>query len=317
MEEDSETRRDRLKAMREAASAATDANSSGGLPTFDATPVALANPLLDRPSEMDTRGAPRFDFYTDPMAAFSATRNRNSPGDIGPPESRAPSPWPGPRNSIPTSAPPYIQGHHPVNQGMMYQPRSPYDGVASYGRQGGIRSPFPFHQGPPLQAPNPQYQGNTNYGPARSPGFNQGLGNATWMGNNPRPRSGYGGHQQVPSGGQGRGQGNFHGGNRNPGFGRNSGRGRGFHNNHGSRYTGEMRPEQFYHPSMMEDPWEGLEPIEWKGKGIDSSQSWMPRSIATKKARVSEPSIKSNTEQSLAEYLASSFNEASNADPST
>ncbi|CAN1185350.1 Protein SICKLE [Linum perenne] len=330
MEENSESRSDRLKAMR-----AVAADASGGLPTFDATPGLLANPMLDRPSEAETTpGGPRFDFYTDPMAAFSSTRNRNPPTPPnfippGPPAWLPPSPSPGPRN--PTSAPPYMQGHQPVNQGM-YQANGPYGGVAPYGSQGGIRrAPYPqawsefadpaanhgYHPRGGMTGPSPRHQGTPNYGAARSPSVNHGQGNPTWVGNTHRPNSGYGGHQ-FPS--SGRGQGHWHGGNRSPGFGRGSGsgRGRGF-NNHGSTSSGKQDPRQFYDASMMEDPWESLKPTEWKGITGGSSESWMPRSIGSKRPRGSSvPSFRQeNSGQSLASYLASSFNEASNAEQNT
>ncbi|CAN1341014.1 Protein SICKLE [Linum perenne] len=238
-------------------------------------------------------------------------------------------PHQGPRN--PTSAPPYMQGHQPVNQGM-YQANGPYGGVAPYGSQGGIRrAPYPqawsefadpaanhgYHPRGGMTGPSPRHQGTPNYGAARSPSVNHGQGNPTWVGNTHRPNSGYGGHQ-FPS--SGRGQGHWHGGNRSPGFGRGSGsgRGRGF-NNHGSTSSGKQDPRQFYDASMMEDPWESLKPTEWKGITGGSSESWMPRSIGSKRPRGSSvPSFRQeNSGQSLASYLASSFNEASNAEQNT
>ncbi|CAN0916832.1 Protein SICKLE [Linum grandiflorum] len=338
MEENSESRSDRLKAMR-----AITADASVGLP---APPGLLANPMLDGPSETETTagrgGGPRFDFYTDPMAAFSSTRNRNPPlcnsptGNFIRPAGRGPpppawvppSPPPGqPWNPTPTSTPPYMQGHRPVNQGM-YQANSPYGGGGSpYGSQGGIRSPFPFQQGSPRPqawsefadpAANygchprgviPRYHGSPNYAPARSPSVNHGQGNPTWVGNAHRPNSGYGGHQ-FP--GSGRGQ----GGRWHRGSGR--GRGRGFQNRD-STSSERQDPWRFYHDSMVEDPWKGLRPIEWRGITAGSSGSWMPSSLSAKRPRgpVSSFNQSSDSGQSLADYLASSFNEASNAEQNT
>ncbi|XP_039066890.1 protein SICKLE-like [Hibiscus syriacus] len=80
-----------------------------------------------------------------------------------------------------------------------------------------------------------------------------------------------------------------------------------------------LGPESYFDESMLEDPWQHLQPIPWKGQeaGMDSlntlgtSNSWLPKSIGQKKAKVSEASSnKFNSQQSLAEYLAASFNKA-------
>ena len=73
--EDSEKRRERLKAMRSIAAA--QAETSNNVET-SAPPGLLAYPLLGTPATLlaqgDSSAIPRFDFYTDPSAAFSANR---------------------------------------------------------------------------------------------------------------------------------------------------------------------------------------------------------------------------------------------------
>lgn len=73
--EESEKRKERLKAMRMEASQSGDYNESsvgyGG----------LTNPLIDSPCDkVESSGMPRprFDYYTDPMSAFSANKRSNN-----------------------------------------------------------------------------------------------------------------------------------------------------------------------------------------------------------------------------------------------
>lgn len=76
--EESEKRKERLKAIREEAAEAGDnngeQNSIGG-------PLdhGLTNPLIETPSASSGKDEPRprFDYYTDPMAAFSANDKKN------------------------------------------------------------------------------------------------------------------------------------------------------------------------------------------------------------------------------------------------
>jgi hypothetical protein len=77
--EDSEKRRERLKAMRSIAAA--QAETSNNVET-SAPPGLLAYPLLGTPATLLAQGEssaiPRFDFYTDPSAAFSSDRKRTA-----------------------------------------------------------------------------------------------------------------------------------------------------------------------------------------------------------------------------------------------
>ena len=74
--EESEQRRERLKAMR---MEATQTKVSITVDTF-AMPGVLSNPLVEGsatlPVQEDSCATPRFDFYTDPMAAFSSNKRR-------------------------------------------------------------------------------------------------------------------------------------------------------------------------------------------------------------------------------------------------
>lgn len=69
--EESEKRRERLKAMRqEAAQAGNQGEAENSM--------GLANPLIDsQPGIAEPYSRPRFDFYTDPMAAFSADKRKS------------------------------------------------------------------------------------------------------------------------------------------------------------------------------------------------------------------------------------------------
>ncbi|KAL0738907.1 hypothetical protein Bca4012_015117 [Brassica carinata] len=101
-------------------------------------------------------------------------------------------------------------------------------------------------------------------------------------------------------------------GNTYPSSARGRSRGRGMNT---SRPM-EQGAERFYSNSMAEDPWKYLKPVLWKScSGASSSnstgQAWRPNSIAPKKPLTSEASHKpSNNQQSLAEYLAASLDEA-------
>lgn len=77
--EESEKRKERLKAIREQAAEAGDNNeeqNSIGEPLDH----GLTNPLIETPSASSRKDEPRprFDYYTDPMAAFSANNKMNN-----------------------------------------------------------------------------------------------------------------------------------------------------------------------------------------------------------------------------------------------
>ncbi|KAK1268538.1 hypothetical protein QJS04_geneDACA006513 [Acorus gramineus] len=118
-------------------------------------------------------------------------------------------------------------------------------------------------------------------------------------------RGGFSGPRMVRGGGSsnylGRGRGGRHSFNPNPG------RGRGSH----ATVSAMEHPELFYKKNMVEDPWKFLKPIV-RHVGSGKNASWLPKSVSTKKARVSEGSSSFQVHGSLAEFLACSFEEAAN-----
>lgn len=73
--EESEKRRERLKAMRMEAACSENSNN-----VLSPMPSNLSNPLVETSEAMHdgSCAASRFGFYTDPMAAFSTDRKRNN-----------------------------------------------------------------------------------------------------------------------------------------------------------------------------------------------------------------------------------------------
>lgn len=65
---------------------------------------------------------------------------------------------------------------------------------------------------------------------------------------------------------------------------------------------------------MIEDPWKLLKPVLWKATDAtpENSKFWTSKSTSTKREGPSAASVKSNSEPSLAEYLAAAFDEAAN-----
>lgn len=143
------------------------------------------------------------------------------------------------------------------------------------------------------------------YGRENSSGFSSPARAWGLMGNSPSTGSGRGG---SPSFNSGRGKGRWFANSNSPNSGR-GGRGRG--GSHGDA-SALSRPELFYDKSMVDDPWRHLTPVIWGGEFVAKSShtSWLPQSLRTKKARVFEPRGGSGLQPSLAEYLAASFNEA-------
>lgn len=87
--EDSEQRRKRLKEMRLQADLAED--SAGG--EGSGTQGILSNPLAEAPSIMlPSDSAPRFNYYTDPMNAFSSDKRSSDSVRAQAPEYLPPPP---------------------------------------------------------------------------------------------------------------------------------------------------------------------------------------------------------------------------------
>ncbi|KAK1418733.1 hypothetical protein QVD17_27879 [Tagetes erecta] len=185
--------------------------------------------------------------------------------------------------------------------------------------------PGPLHgPGRGYPSPGPNFRNSTNYGSGPSPHFANSPGQSPGRGypsprpnfrNSPNHGPGQGGY---PSSGpnQGRGYGLGFRNNMTPGPSFVSGRGRGSGQGGGrgrghNHVTAEERPDRFFNKSMVEDPWKFLEPVIWKSL----KKQWLPHSVNAKKPRVSESPRQSNSQPSLAEILAASFNETTDDEP--
>ncbi|KAL6574298.1 hypothetical protein OROHE_001202 [Orobanche hederae] len=302
--EESEKRKERLEAMR------MEAAGTGAYTDFESPGLAsgaLSNPLIESETASPSPHhytSPRFDYYTDPLSAFSASKRANN------------------------ISPQVSQGHYgtpprPMDQGMTPNPVYHYPAVGSPGLSI-FHAPRPhFNQSPvgaasPLNRPQLNHTTSFNYGTPpnlsrggnfTSPGFRQvecspyvnyGQGSGC-QGQNSRPNS---------DSGLGRGWGRSFGNNSmSPGSGSSFRRGVGPRDS----ISAELRPYSYYSKEMVKDPWESLSPVLWKGVSVfdSSDKSWLPKSIAMKKSKVSSeaPQI-SISQQSLAEYLAVSFNDS-------
>lgn len=180
--EESEQRRERLKAMRMEASQTGVHNEIGN----SVESHQLSNPLIETsaatPVQMNSYATPRFDYYTDPMSAFSANKrrskvsNQNSPDYFTPPRPRNPE-------TTPSLSHQFLANYSPDRR--MYQARGPY---LSAGPRNPEMTSSPVHQvqtnyspdqrmyqargphhssGPrnPEMTPSPAHQIQTNYLP--------------------------------------------------------------------------------------------------------------------------------------------------------
>ncbi|XP_024983656.1 protein SICKLE-like isoform X2 [Cynara cardunculus var. scolymus] len=205
---------------------------------------------------------------------------------------------------------------HVSGQGGYPSPQTHFSSGPSRGSgQGGYPSPQPHFSGGPGRGsgqggyPSPGHGSGRGY-PSPGPNFRNSPSHGSGQGGYPGSASNQGrGHWfgnsmgSSPSSGRGRG--------RLSGPGHRQGRGGG--HNH---VSAEDRPDLFYNKSMVEDPWKFLEPVIWKSH----KKPWLPHSLSTKKARVSESpryQQQSSSQPSLAEILAASFNEAANNEPDT
>ncbi|XP_074273211.1 protein SICKLE [Silene latifolia] len=331
--EESEKRRERLKAMRAAAAAAGGGGEEEQTLINNNTP--LANPLVDTPTQLPPPPPlPRFDFYTDPLSSFSSHK------PLRPPSSSSS----GPRNSEMSQSGAHQFHNTYAQQQNIHQGGVPYYNPSTTARPMGGRSPYHGHQvrspcyspGPAtgpmgFRSPFPVHQG--------SPSFSPSPYNAPQYHNNPSPGLGRGGsaypeHQGGPNlRPHTQGSGQWPNNSPSP----SSGRGRG--QSDGSRYSGgrgrgnayEGHSRSYYDKSMVEDPWAFLEPVIWQSdddgrffnswgsvKMTSSSAKDEPhgnrgsfrRDSSAKKARVSNSCSKTSSEPSLAEFLAAAADEA-------
>ncbi|XP_043713878.1 protein SICKLE-like isoform X1 [Telopea speciosissima] len=314
--EESKKRREQLKAMQMEAAEA----ESSKIADSSTAPGYLFNPLVE-PSTIPPVGesspvVPRFDFYTDPMAASSGNKRWSSTMQTpqnyisattssGSPISRLSSSLSGSRNPNVTPSPVH---QYPINYSPnSYSPNqriyesSGFGGSDSWRSPVGSASPFHGHQGTPPGVWN-RSAGRAGYSfPLNSP-----------RGRSYRsPAPGWGGSHSP---GSGRGSSHMFSNSPNLGSGQGGGRGRGLH----AIVSAREKPYMFYNKTMLEDPWRLLTPVLRISVlpvntqyTPDLPRSWLRNSVL-KKARVSATVNESNSQLSLAECLAASFEEAVN-----
>ncbi|XP_038902109.1 protein SICKLE [Benincasa hispida] len=321
--EESEKRRERLRAMRMEAAQADVANY-----VETSLPSHLSNPLVESSGTMIGQlapcTAPRFDYYTNPMAAFSTSKKREKIENQPVSDNYVPYHH---NTSSATYLPPNVSGlRNPemspssTHQFHQYSPdqRTFYArGVSGSGGHGSpaMPRPFPMDQGAHMwHGPRRPLVNQFPSHPPRmsSPSHVSGqIGNSYTNPTQDRvnthsssPSPGYQGSFSPGRGGHG------HRGNMTPSPRFGSGRGAGSHGRH-SLSDKSSGPEQFYNASMLEDPWKVLQPGIWTTiPSLNPSDSWISK-FGTKKARVSNSSSgRSSCQPSLAEYLAASFKEA-------
>ncbi|XP_027332195.1 protein SICKLE [Abrus precatorius] len=305
--EDSEQRKKRLKEMR---MQADQAEVSGGI-EGSRMPGLLSNPLVEAPSTMPSLdrsyAAPRFDFYTDPMSAFSSNKRSNTniqarPDNFPPPN---------------FGGSPMVQYSSPHLESTNTQMTPPPTQVspAAYrnpvwsGPRGPAPHNFPYHPSRGGTYSSPRFE------PAGRPLYNPAQGITYRPSYSPNPSPGY---RNSPGPSQGRGRG-FWNNTRNPVSGRGSGQGVSFHG-HWSNEDRSCGPDRFYKRSMVEDPWKHLKPVIWMAtvgslnttNPPENSKPWTSKSTSMKREGSSAVSVNSNPGPSLAEYLAAALNEAAN-----
>ncbi|XP_009607447.1 protein SICKLE isoform X2 [Nicotiana tomentosiformis] len=328
MEEESEKRKERLKAMR------MEASECGNYNETENQLQGLSNPLVESPSgQAEFCAAPRFDYYTDPMAAFSANKKRNN---VSPQVSQACYTPPRPRNPqspIYTAQDNYSLDQRSQSQGVHHT----FNPLGNPGQNSPFGTPqrsSPNAWGSSFGTPNNYFPPNSSIGGnfaspgihrGGRPGFHygQGRGNpGSGYRGSPSQGSGYRGspyqgpgHRGSPYQGSAQGRSQWMGNSSSPVSVQRGRRGLGSH----GCTSAESRPDLYYNKSMVEDPWKEMKPVIWKplnapSNNLDTPESekssWLPKSISAKKAKIPDAPLKSTPQQSLAEYLSASFNEA-------
>ncbi|KAG0462250.1 hypothetical protein HPP92_020726 [Vanilla planifolia] len=307
MEEESRKRRERLQAMRMEVSVASTEDSPN---SFSMMSMPLSNPLI-HPEPVLESPLPqyRFDYYTDPIAAYSIGE-RNTRGDNsgrGRGDYFSPQAFSTPIRRV---SPLSYSAERPIIAGKMEQHMSstyishgvqfltpnqrPTDSQLSASHSGSWRSTIQYWT---------PTEGNSGIGHSRSPRpWNYTCGSSPdSYGSNVYPSVRGSPHSHS----RGRSW-RYRGANPSPGGGRR------FHNKDSG--SGRKELDHLYVKSMVKDPWRKLKPVV--GNILvpiteTGPVSWLPKSISAKKAKVAEP-IKSK--QNLAEYLAMAFEEAARSE---
>ena len=296
--EDSEQRKKRLKEMR---MQADQAEVSGGV-EGSGIPGHLSNPLIETSSTSRSQdrssAAPRFDFYTDPMNAFSSNRMNN------------------PRMQ---SAPDYFPLANFARSPAVQDPGSTNLYMAASATQA---SPTPYrnpgwseprghtHYNLPFRSANGSTYPNPRFEPPGGPSYFAGQGIIPHPSHSLNPSPGY---RNSPTPNRGRGRGIWHN-TQSHASGRCREQGLTSHG-HWSNKDRASGSEDFYKRSMVEDPWKLLSPVIWRTTTISSytpgsSKPRISNSVSDKREGPSGAAIKTGSEPSLAEYLAAAFNEA-------
>ncbi|VAH20633.1 unnamed protein product [Triticum turgidum subsp. durum] len=301
-EESSANRRERLLALRSSAAAAA-ASSTSSSPSAAPPPPAWDLPEPDlAPTSSAPRPRSRFDFYTNPGAAFSSAtaavpqkrKNADPPGPNpapAPPHGNYGNNYPPPHQHHMAQSPMEgAPGNSPWRSPMQFQtPMSGYRGTPpgppphwNSHSASPAQDPYPHQTNFGFRGPNVGRGGSPmNYGPGGSPmnygprgnPMNYGPGGSP-MSYEPRgsPRSYVPRGSPHSSSGRGRGENYYH----SPGLRGRGGRG-GFQN-----HSGSQDQRNFYRKSMVDDPWQGLQPIVGSILPIDDANSWLPESLRKK-----------------------------------
>ncbi|KAL2610605.1 hypothetical protein R1flu_029178 [Riccia fluitans] len=270
--DDVQQRRQRLAAMREQAALEDASDAIAASTTVLATSLNLPSPMIDTPPGDSIRGNNRasgFDFYTDPLTAFTSGKRRRAAGGETSQTSQ-----------IYQAPPPPAYNPPPA---MQFPPPPPFSGNHMW-------QPVPYHPPPPPGGPGPppQIQGQPgigysgqwnergtemdyeNRGRVTEMGYGH-RGRGTEMGYGNRGRGGRG-HYVSDFYSQGRGNGSSNNTwNSGRGSGGNSFRGRGSQGRGGQRGgrvpSAKDQPHLYYKQSMSEDPWKELEKQMEEKKG--------------------------------------------------
>nr|XP_010932821.1 LOW QUALITY PROTEIN: protein SICKLE-like [Elaeis guineensis] len=290
--EDSAKRRQRLQAMRleaEATSSSSSQSLNSSVPPSQPSPQ-LSNPLLDPPPASESSPpARRFDYYTDPMSAFSGAKRKGGPGAYCSPTPPPSRPNVGPRT--------FHMSHHQLHA-TQSQGSTSYQMPPQFSPNTSWRSPVQY------STPYRGYQGTPVGGSGvltRSGGSFSDRCTSTPLSGGFSPHHGRGGsHVSTPGmrgsphSNSGRGKGGRFSGYHSPRWTRGQGS--------GSYRTGSDRQEidHYYHKSMVKDPWRKLKPIVGD---ITKPRNWL---LDSKKVKVAESGSKFSFSKTgcLAQFLA-------------
>lgn len=252
--EESAKRRERLIAMRaEASQAAVDNNAE-----HDSVSHGLSNPLIESssalPGQVESIAPQRFDYYTDPMSAFSGNkRGSKASHQISLDYSTPPRP-----QNTEMTPPPARQAQNNFSSDQRIYQAPVYHNSSPYRDATGIPGPFGTQPRTPPSVWSSSDGTSSNYFPSNSPrganfpspsfgqggspNFNPGQGRGPWFSNSLGPGSGCGGNSgqgrghwfsNSPGPGSGRGSSPSFGPGGSPGFNSGPGRGNWFSNSLG------------------------------------------------------------------------------------